>query len=414
MLRFNHTIHHSQPGRSLFPIYTFTLGLIFLSDAILAYIFPVLVERQVKSQILLGLIMSFSSIIGILCDFYFPQILRKLRWASILLLGSIISLGFTFFVHFSVFTLPIIFALFAVSFWGIYYELIIFSQERFIVSETKPKFYTRNWSILSSIIFISWIIAPIFAAKLLLQEQNQITLVIMLIQLITIVASSFLFYRSVKVHRTNIVESNKIKQVSITKTFKEWKKVYPYVSGIILTTFMIKLLESAYWMFGALFAETLNDISKGEEFLILLVYTIPLTLGSFFSAYLNITKNKQLKAYSLTLAGGILTYLGIIFTNNFYQMGAVLFLANMMFAFVVALLSSQSSDIQNNLQVDKRFFIVGLVSFSASLAYIIGPIVLGFISEIFGYKIAFATTGVVIVMASLYLLISEILKFKRN
>ena len=405
MLRINHTLHSPQKN-NFFSLYVFTLGLVFLADAVLSYIFPVLVERQVKSQILLGIIMSFSSVIGLLCDFYFPQILQKFRWASILLLGSILSLGFTFFAHFSVFALPVIFALFAVSFWGVYFELIVFSQERFIVNETSPKLYTRNWSIISTIIFITWIIAPILAAKLLLQEQSDITFVIILIQIITILCSIFLFFRSRKIYKEN-KKIGEIKAIGVRKTLHEWKKLFPKISAIAITIFSIKLLESAYWMFGVLFAETLNDISKGEEFLILLVYTVPLAFGSFFSAYLNIGKNKQRIANTLGILSGLLTFTGICFTSNFLQMAILLFIANIFSAFVIALASSRSSDIQNKLTTQERFFIVGMVCFSGSLAYILGPLVLGFVSEIYGYKTAFASVGLFLFMASVYLLIFD-------
>jgi len=410
MIRFHHHLS-PKPSSNFFSIYTFTLSLIFLADATLAYIFPILVEKEVQSQVILGIIMSFSSVVGIMCDFFFPQFLRKFRWASILLLGSIFSIGFTFFIHFSVYTLPIIFALLAVSFWGIYYELIIFSEERFMLEETKPKFYTRNWSIISSIIFFSWIVAPILAAKLLLQNQNNITFTILIIQIITVLCASFLFFRSVK--KDTKEKAHKIvRPMSLLKTIKEWKKFLPYLSGIVVIIFSIRLLESAYWMFGALFAETLGDVSKGEEFLILLVYTIPLALGSLFGAYLNITENKKILTYILTLISGLLTFYGVYFSETFFQMAPILFIANIIFAIVLGLVSSQSSDFQNKLDTSERFFAVGLISFSGSLAYIIGPLILGYVSEVFGYKTSFALLGLLISLFSFCLIFNYFARFK--
>lgn len=393
-------------SRNLFSIYLFPIGLIFLADAILSYIFPIIIEKEVQSQMLMGIIMSFSSVIGIVCDLIFPEILKKWRWPTILFSGAIFSLGFTLFAHFSVFAFPAIFALIAVSFWGIYYELIGFSEERFIVNETSENFYTRSWSIINSVIFMTWIISPIIGAQFLLLGAAMTTGTVIILQGIAILASAILFFRYKNEHDKFKTRERKVNIYrKLSRTFYKWKKIFKPLLPITLSVFAIKIAESAYWMFGALFAETIPYIHKGDEFIIILLYTVPLIFGTFICAYTNIHLNKKLKAEACLFFGGILTILGIYFRTEYSVMVTLLLLGNTVLAFVGPLMSSTSSEIQRSIAKEDRFYIVGLVGFSSSFAYILGPLALGTISEYYSYSTAFMFTAGFIVFTSITLMI---------
>jgi hypothetical protein len=63
-------------------LFCFPLFFIFLADSVMSYIFPILVAKTTQSNTILGIIMALSSLLGILCDFIFPQLLRNRSYTT--------------------------------------------------------------------------------------------------------------------------------------------------------------------------------------------------------------------------------------------------------------------------------------------------------------------------------------------
>src|SRR3990172_12697366 len=79
-------------------IITLSLIIFFLllSDAILSSWVPGIIESTFKSPILMGIIMSFSSVIGFGADLVFPQLLKGINFKKLLIFAVIASLAFSF------------------------------------------------------------------------------------------------------------------------------------------------------------------------------------------------------------------------------------------------------------------------------------------------------------------------------
>ena len=54
-------------------IFSLIMFLVSLSDGIMSYVAPIYIEKFVSSSFVMGLIISFSSLIGIVCDFLFSK-----------------------------------------------------------------------------------------------------------------------------------------------------------------------------------------------------------------------------------------------------------------------------------------------------------------------------------------------------
>jgi len=105
-------------------IFLIPLLLIYFTDSILSFIFPIVVENLSDSNTLLGLIMSLSALIGLICDLIFPQYLKKHSWRFMLFLAIIIEFIFLLTTIFGQMFQVIGFFLLGSLIWGIYYELL--------------------------------------------------------------------------------------------------------------------------------------------------------------------------------------------------------------------------------------------------------------------------------------------------
>jgi len=149
-------------------IFLLPLAIFRLSDSILSYIFPIVLEGHVNSNIAIGLIMALSSVVGLICDFVLPQIFPNKSWKFLLVVGILASLLFPVAVALGdIFGLISMFVI-AVVIWGIYYEFILFTEQSFVVNEFKKEEYSKTWGVLGVMIDLTGIIAPILGSMLLI------------------------------------------------------------------------------------------------------------------------------------------------------------------------------------------------------------------------------------------------------
>ncbi|MCB0387169.1 MAG: hypothetical protein KDD43_17410, partial [Bdellovibrionales bacterium] len=58
---------------TLLMVFSLIVFFISFADAIMAYVSPIFMEEQLGSTFMMGIIFSFSSVVGLVCDFLFPQ-----------------------------------------------------------------------------------------------------------------------------------------------------------------------------------------------------------------------------------------------------------------------------------------------------------------------------------------------------
>jgi len=203
MLLRNLRLHR---GTSVLALFSVPVALVLLSDNILSFIIPINLEEVTGSNFLTGLIIAFSSLVGLFSDYLFPPFLKNISWKMQFLLSGIMALFLPIIATLGKIYSSAWLFLIASIIWGIYYELLIFSEEDFMVEEENKSDYSKDWSILSSMHFITNVIGPIIASAFILMPIWQYTFV-----LIGFVAVGLIYTLSIfGFEFTHIDEDNKL------------------------------------------------------------------------------------------------------------------------------------------------------------------------------------------------------------
>lgn len=369
---------------------------IIFADSLLSFIFPIVVADTLKSNGLMGLIMAASSVVGLICDFTFPQLFKTKSW-KFFLLGAII-LAFTFPIAIYLgkeFTLAWAF-LYGSVIWGVYFEFIMFSEQLFVVNEDNKINYSKDWALISLTWQTTSIIAPILASALLLSSIQNTTLTIVIIQAMALMFAIFVIF-SIKNKRNGFVNDESYKyKVNVLTELKYWKvllvRVWPTVSvGIIITA-----IQAAFWTIGGIYGIQVFGES-GMEWLIISLFFFPMILGSLIITKLKPQKSKQ-KISQISLIFGALILGCIAFAgDNHLLIVSIIVLASFLLSFVQPLNDAVYSDLLDRLG-EQRSHLLGISRANSSIAYILTPIFVGFISDLIGYS---ATFGLIAIISAL-------------
>src|SRR3989344_8747291 len=114
------------------PLIVFSVIMFFvcLGDAIMAYVTPVYLEKNTRSPFLMGLIISTSSLVGVLFDFFISD--KQWHKSYRYFIKTTILLAILFPITFILFPAHIFTFLIGMFFWGAYYEYRGFSNFNFI------------------------------------------------------------------------------------------------------------------------------------------------------------------------------------------------------------------------------------------------------------------------------------------
>ncbi len=371
--------------------------MISFADGIMSYISPIFIESKVHSTLFMGIIFSFSSVIGILCDVVFPKVFSN-QPHYFFLKATLLS-AIMFPLVYLLFPNHILTFLLAMSVWGIYYELNIFSSFQFVKSYVGIDEHTKTWGKIVAFQTSAYALAPIFATHLLTLGYKQSFLFVCVLLLLTIVP--ILKFKQKFVIHSNKDSQEKPRNISWKKELEIWKLLFPKVWQLILLQTAITIIDAGFWTIGTLFTLHLSKTHALGNLLIP-AYMAPAILVGFYLGRSNQKSGKKKTALISSLLSGILltTY---FFLNSVTGIIVVTAGVSILLGVAVPEIKATFEDYVSRLKNEDNEMI-GLQSASTSLAYVIAPIVATFLAEIVGYQNAFAFLGLFLTILTTFLI----------
>ncbi|MFA5303698.1 MAG: MFS transporter [Candidatus Nanoarchaeia archaeon] len=372
------------------------LFFIFFADGLLSYWVPGFIQSSIGSAFVMGLIMAFSSFIGLLTDLLLPQMLKNINIKNLLFIIIVLTFIFALVLIFSIQNPLIIIFLFAMFIWGIYFELIGFINHEFVSTSIPSDKRTGAWAIISLFSSLAYFLAPLLALFLL--EYNDYFLVVSALFL-TIISYFIFLLLKIKGSKTKI----DTKEVSIFEELKYWMILGKTVWPIVITKFALGVIDASFWTIGAVLSEKLVAQKVFLASLYLPFFTLPTLLMGFILVSVSIdTQKKKLSELFLIISSFFLILMGLNHDIN-WQLVCVLAIG-VMHALAWPLTDAVYSDILSRMGNEKKH-LIGISNSVYSLAYIIGPILAGLLSSFFGEYWAFSLIGIFILIFSIILLI---------
>ncbi|MFZ5437989.1 MAG: MFS transporter [Patescibacteria group bacterium] len=403
MLKHTFFLAKNQSSQKLLH-YILIVTIVFFADAILAFWLPTYLDLTFSSSMIMGLIISFSSVVGLATDFLFPQLFPSISEKKTLNFTLFFLAGFIGLLMLSLqFPYWWIFIL-AVSSWGIYYEFLTFASKMYVSEHVNKKLYTNAWAEIDLGKSFAYLLGPIVASILLVRGNFSVIIASLIALILAQLLLSFF-----KENNKETKEPDKTQPIAIQPAMElsHWvslgKKVWP----VILLNFLTTSIDATFWTTGAVFAEK-TVASYPLAIFIMPLYMAPMLIAQVILIKKGININKEKKATLLLIINALLLIiLGSIQVGH----GVLLttFAIGLLVSFAYPLIESSYSDLEERMGIHKKH-LIALSSSIYSLAYIIAPITAGFIGDLFGEQKSFSYLGI---MVGFFAVITLILNRKK-
>lgn len=386
----------SDPVWSRVISFSFILFIIRFADGVISFWAPNLIQDTLKSSVIMGLIISFQSIVGFAADIVFPHLLKGQTVRRLIFL-SIITIGVTALMLFGASYKPlVILFLISMTLWGIYYELINFANYEFVGSTIPLHMRSASWGIIDVFKNLAYFLGPMVGAWLLFQGKIPVIGFIILILVIAL-----LVYFSHKSTHVGPIETD-IKEVNPIQELKHWLTLTEHVWPAILMSLVLGFIDATFWTTGAVWTEKLASVNFWGG-LFLPFYMLPPLFMGFILAKKGIYKSKKILADKFMLVAGIFL-VGLAISGNVVWQLLMVFISSVALAVSYPLLDSVYSDLAFRMGKEKKH-IIGLTSSIANLSYIIWPAVAGIITSYVGERMTFSVVGILAVISASILIL---------
>jgi len=381
--------------------YILIITMIFFTDAVLSFWLPTYLQNTFSSALIMGLIIGFSSVVGLITDFLFPQIFPDLKEKAALKFTLFFQTVFTGFLFLSLqFPYWWIFIL-AVSAWGLYFEFVSFANKIYVANHVPKKLYTNVWAEIDFGKSFAYLIGPLIASILL--SRGNIHVLLASFGALSTAQLLLSFFSSSPSKSSKNKEKQSTKAILEPKLeFNRWISLIKNAWPVVSLSFLLTFIDATFWTSGAVFVEKIISQYEYAIFIIPL-YVAPMLLSQIIMMKKEINFAKEKKATLLLLGGSImLLFLGIV------PIGIGLLIASfgigLLISFAFPLIESTYSDLEHRMGVHKKH-LIGLATSTASVAYIVGPIFAGLISQQFGEQTTFALVGGIVCITSILIMI---------
>lgn len=398
-----------MPQRKVFGLLS-VLFFVYLSDAILSDWVPGTLEAKLGGSVMMGLVMAFSSIIGLITDFAFPMFFNKFRSTWLLIIAIFMAIIFASTLYLSKFWPQLPLFLFAMGIWGLYYEFLSFGSQQFMADTVPAGSRSKAWAGFLGVKSVAYFIGPLLGGLLTLKIAMESVPVISL-AFVGFGLISFIIWSHVnKVHLKTQAEAKTLHHhPNILTELDHWMTIGTRVWPILIMSFLIISIDSFYWSIGTILSDSLGK-SHIWGLLFLPFYNLPSIFVSLILSNINIVQGKKkMSIIFLGLAGILMSFVGFVSSIPFlllFSLGV-----GGLLSVSLPLLNAVYTDLLARLGRDKNH-LIGLGNSTGSLAYVLGPIFAGLLSANFGHQMSFSILGVFVVVVCLILLVETPKKLK--
>ncbi len=379
----------------------FALAILFwaIFDSTMQYITPLLIQQQGFSTSMIGLIIGFSSVVGAVFDFFIYKVFKNTDFRRLLL--TMFAIGF-FYPLILWQSKSIWLFLFAMSIWGMYYDLYRFSAFDFVARFVKRKHSASSFGKIQVFKSLGGIIAPIIIGFVVADRISwQPFMVGWAALLVALVFLLLLIYAMQQKGDKNNLPEPVVKKRRLILEFNLWRKLGGILRPVLVMAFYYQIIDSFFWTLIPLYALASHQQQYGGLFLA--AYSLPALIAGWFVSRITRKYGKKRSAYVSLLTGSLILSL-FFFINNPFALILCVFLSSSFIKFTHPVINSSFADYINDApQVEIE--IEALEDFSSNIGYIIGPIAAGIMADVFGMPAAFSVLGLIGAIVAAILLV---------
>jgi MFS family permease len=329
-------------------------------------------------------------------DLVFPQMLRSSgvrKLAGGAIVGSLIfllsMLGSTWFSYGLIF-------LVAMAAWGVYYELDSFMTKQFVAGVAPRELRSAVWGVVGVIRNLAYFLGPIIGGMILKWGDRAVVF-----SAGGVLAFAYILFLFIKLPHSNDEESE-IHSVKVMDEINYWLSLGKRVWPILMMSVVVGIVDATFWTTGTVLNDILAEQSSvGGWFLS--AYMLPSLFIGVIVAKWGLAVGKKKWAERLMLLGGMCLVM-IGFVQSVEAIILIVVISSIFMSMSWPLMDAVYTDLVARAQKGRKHMI-GLSSSTLSLAYVIGPILSGYLANKYGEVETFAIVGGVVVLTTAALLI---------
>lgn len=379
---FSHSFSHLDQHLVTFLLFTFFVQ---SADKIISYITPGLIENIYNNSFITGSIISLSSLAGLASDWILPRFIRStsvialLRLFFLFIISTIIFLFAGNFV--GVLFIP------AMIVWGIYYDILRFSDYKIINKITSKIHFVTYWSAHATIKSLTTIVAPLVAI-LLLDSFSERGLLIASVCVILGYIQFFQLKKYAKLHSVEHAPKHKIDRKQMIHLIKSIWPLYLFACALYI-------LDASFWTIGILLADTLGKINFVGNF-ILPAFTIPGLFVLLLIEHLSLKRGKKKTMFMSGITGASILVVGF-FSSSILFLVTTIFLSSIFFSVCWPLLYTVFEEYILR-ATEKTNELIAIEDSASNVGYIVGPFISGLLVALGDYQSAFQIIGLTIII----------------
>ncbi len=365
---------------------TFGIVLFFvlLSDAVLADWVPGYMQGMLGSPMKMGLMMAFSSVIGFAMDLIFPQLLRSSgvhKLAGGAIVGSLIFLASMLSSTWFSYGLILVVGMAA---WGVYYELDAFMTKQFVAGVAPKELRAAVWGVVGIVRNLAYFLGPLIGGMMLKWGDRAVVF-----GAGGVLAFAYILFLFIKLPHSHEVDEV-VHSVHVVEEIKHWTSLGRKVWPILILSVLAGIVDATFWTTGTVLNDRLAEQSSiGGWFLS--AYMLPSLFIGLIVAKWGLSEGKKKWAERLMLMGGVV--LGLLtWVKSVEGIILVVIISSILMSMSWPLMDAIYTDLVVRSRRGRKHMI-GLSSSTLSLAYVIGPILAGWLSGTFGEVETFAIIG---------------------
>jgi MFS family permease len=383
-------------SRISFFVYGVMIFFFILGDSTMSYMAPVVMEHKLGAT-MMGLILSTSSMCGTIMDFTFARFFghkRSFFFSRLMLIFSFFfPLSFLFFHNIPFFILGMIV-------WGVYFEAFVFSNYHTIHETVHPHNHIWAWGTLSTLRNIGWVSGPLIASYL--ESANPQYPLFFALASFGSAAFLYFFHASMRTKIHVVVKKEKPHHHGFLQELRIWSTFAQVFWPLLFMVFMFEIIDSTFFSIGAVFTENLGHIHPWGG-LFITMYTAPSLIFGILAGFFAKPYGKKRAGFiSGLVAGG-----GLMLLSQVHSVELMLLTTFFAGAGMAVMYPEVSAVLQDYIARSKDTCndIVGLTAVIASISYVIGPIMNGYLSDRIGTQAVFGLWGTITAAFSLFALI---------
>lgn len=365
-------------------VFCVVLGFVFTSDAVMSYWVPGFLQKTLGSATIMGLVMAFSSVVGLVVDFLFPSVMRNVGTKILIAALLLSTLLFQGSMYFSTYVPWIFIMLFGMAIWGIYYELMAFANQQFVSQTVNSTQRAMAWGLIGVFRSLAYLIGPLLASLLEPYGDRSVLMVAIGLSIVSLVLSMFMRLKHEKLEIAH-------HDINIMAEFGHWRVLLRHVWPVIMLSVTMGMVDAVFWTTGTVWGDKLAERSVWGSFF-LTAYMLPGLAVGLIVARLGIVEHKK-KIAALMLALGNIVLAGLVISDAVWWQISIVFVSSLLGSFAFPLVEATYTDIISRMGRERKH-LMGLSSSTFSLAYILGPIFSGIVSDRVGELSTFAFFGV--------------------